>query len=186
MLDPTGLYWTLVEASEPRKISAWAARFRPLGRSHHVSDWTKFGMYCPPREGWPGARCQPQILLTLLLALPCNVHPSPPSGVERHAQPRFLPSRPDSGASRQLQVTPGGTVRGGMYKYDNDNSNSKVCTIVLYIMEQYFNARILLLIFLKFVSIFHFLLFSPLFQFHKLIFSLFLKTNPPNDDMFFW
>jgi len=71
-------------------------------------------MYCPPREGWSGAGCQPQILLTLLLALPCNVHPSPPSGVERHAQPRFLPSRPDSGASRQLQVTPGGSVRGDL------------------------------------------------------------------------
>ena len=65
-------------------------------------------------------------------------------------------------------------------------SNSKDCTIVVYIMEQFFNARILLLIFLKFVSIFHFLLFSPLFQFYELIFSLFLKTTPPNDDMFFW
>jgi len=71
-------------------------------------------MYCPRREGWSVARRQPQILLTLLLALPCNVHPSPPSGAERHAQPRSLPSRPDSGASRQLQVTPGGSVRGDL------------------------------------------------------------------------
>jgi len=71
-------------------------------------------MYCPPREGWSVARRQPQILLTLLLALPCNVHPSPPSGVERHVQLRSLPSRPEEGASRQLQVTPGGSVRGDL------------------------------------------------------------------------
>jgi len=60
------------------------------------------------------ARRQPQLLLTLLLALPCNVHPSPPSGVERHAQPRSIPSRPEAGASRQFQVTPGGSVRGDL------------------------------------------------------------------------
>jgi len=71
-------------------------------------------MYCPPRAGWAVARRQPQILLTLLLALPCNVHPSPPAGVEQHAHPRPLPSRPESGTSRQLQVTPGGSVRGDL------------------------------------------------------------------------
>lgn len=71
-------------------------------------------MYCPPREGWTVALRQPQILLTLLLALPCNVQPSPPSGAERHAQPPLLPSRPESGDSRQLQVTSGGRVRGDL------------------------------------------------------------------------
>eukprot|EP00091_Calanus_sinicus_P005736 TRINITY_DN16236_c0_g1_i1.p1 TRINITY_DN16236_c0_g1~~TRINITY_DN16236_c0_g1_i1.p1 ORF type:complete len:108 (-),score=10.01 TRINITY_DN16236_c0_g1_i1:166-489(-) len=70
-------------------------------------------MHNPPRAGWTVARRQPKVLLTLLLALPCNVHPSAPSGAEQFAQPPPLPSRPESGSSRQLQVTTGGQIRGG-------------------------------------------------------------------------
>jgi len=71
-------------------------------------------MHNPPRAGWTVARRQPKVLLTLLLALPCNVHPSAPSGAEQFAQPPPLPSRPESGSSRQLQVTTGGQIRGDL------------------------------------------------------------------------
>lgn len=71
-------------------------------------------MHSPPRAGWTVARRQPKVLLTLLLALPCNVQPSAPSGAEQFAQPPPLPSRPESGFSRQLQVTTGGQIRGDL------------------------------------------------------------------------
>lgn len=45
----------------------------------------------------------PPLLLTILLALPCNVQPW---------QPSSLP--PSSSTSRQLEVTPGGSIRGDL------------------------------------------------------------------------
>jgi len=71
-------------------------------------------MFSPTRVGWSVARSQPKVLLTLLLALPCNVQPSSSSGDEQFAQPQPLPSRQEPGFSRQLQVTNGGKIRGDL------------------------------------------------------------------------
>jgi len=114
MLDPTGLYWKFVGPTNPRILVPELPAFRPFGLSHHDSDWIKFGMFSPPRVGWSVARSQPKVLLTLLLALPCHVQPSPSSGAEQLAQPPSLPSRQEFGFSRQLQVTSGAKIRGDL------------------------------------------------------------------------
>jgi len=112
MLDPTGLYWTNVGFTNTTNFVPGLPAFRQFGLTHHVSDRIQFWMFSPSSQGWSVARCQPKVLLALLLALPCNGNPSTPSGAELLAQLPPLPSRHESGTSCQLQVTAGVKTRG--------------------------------------------------------------------------
>ena len=85
-LDPTGLYWLLSSPLAPPAT-------KPSWTHDEPSD---------PRGMLNTISSHLSLLLTILLALPCNVHPW---------QPSALPSTPST--ARQLEVTPGGSIRGG-------------------------------------------------------------------------
>jgi len=85
-LDPTGLYWLLPLASLPPSPAGHDEPSDPRGMLTTIST---LGHH--------------PLLLTILLALPCNVQPW---------QPSSLPS--SSSTSRQLEVTAGGSIRGDL------------------------------------------------------------------------